>query len=280
MGTAIIRNLLVMVLFIFSSCSETQDTSGPGEGEYSPYSGPGVDHNCTLLSAIPQSWIENVQSNIKLHYAHTSHGGQLTEGLSRIESGDSFYSVSIGYSELPAEAGALCIFDGQLGDTYIGPEMFWETTEGMNMTRAVLDQNHEINVCMWCWCGQLDYYGASEVQNYLDAIETLRSEYPDVVFVYMTGNAQSEGEEGYNRFQRNNQIRAYCEENSRTLYDFADIDCWYNGTQNTYSFQGSAIPSEHPQYYGDQAGHTTYESCENKGVALWWLLALIAGWNS
>lgn len=260
-------------------CNETQDPSGPGEGEYSSYSGPGVDHNCTLLSAIPQSWIENGQSDIKLLYAHTSHGGQLTEGLSRIERGDSFYSVAIGYSELPTETGALCIFDGQLGDTYIGPEMFWETAEGMNMTRAVLDQNQEINVCMWCWCGQLDYYGAGEVQNYLDAIEILRSEYPDVVFVYMTGNTQSEGEEGYNRSQCNNQIRAYCEDNNRTLYDFADIDCWYHGVQNTYSVQSAAIPSEHPQYHGEQAGHSTHESCKNKGVALWCLMALIAGWN-
>ena len=279
MGSAIIRDLLLIVLFLFTSCDSTSDPSGPGEGQYSEYNGRGVDHRCTNLSSVPGTWVGSVQSDIKLHYAHTSHGEQLTEGLSRIESADNFYSVSIGYSELPSEAGALCIFDGQIGDTYIGPEMFWETTEGMDMTRAVLDQNGEINVCMWCWCGQLEYYGSGEVDGYLTAISTLENEYPDVTFVYMTGNAQAEGGEGYNRLQRNNQIRTYCEENNKLLFDFADIDCWYNGVQHTYEYQGMAIPSEHPHYYGDEAGHTTYGSCENKGVALWCRLAVIEGWN-
>ncbi len=36
---------------------------------------------------------------------------------------------------------------------------------------------------------------------------------------------------------------------------------------------------EHPHYHGDEAAHTTFESCENKGRAFWWLLARIAGWD-
>jgi hypothetical protein len=36
---------------------------------------------------------------------------------------------------------------------------------------------------------------------------------------------------------------------------------------------------EHPHYNGDEAAHTTFESCENKAKALWWLLARIAGWE-
>ena len=95
--------------------------------------------------------------------------------------------------------------------------MFWETSQGMNMTRAVLEQNPTINVCMWIWCSQLDYYGEDEVQAYLSAMTALEGEYPDVTL--------------------------------------------------------------HPHYCGDEAGQTTYESCENKGAALWWLLALTAGWS-
>jgi hypothetical protein len=36
---------------------------------------------------------------------------------------------------------------------------------------------------------------------------------------------------------------------------------------------------EHPHFNGDEAGHTTYSSCEQKGKAFWWLMARIAGWD-
>ncbi len=94
----------------------------------------------------------------------------------------------------------------------------------------------------------------------------LEAAYPNITFVYMTGNAQSESS---NRYDRNNQIRQYCVENNKVLFDFADLDCWYNGQKNIVN----GIPCEHPRYHGDQAGHTTYESCENKAKAFRYLLA-------
>ena len=100
----------------------------------------------------------------------------------------------------------------------------------------------------------------------------LESEYPNITFVYMTGNAQSETQ---NRVDRNNQIRDYCRNNNKILFDFADLDCWYNGEQNVQN----GIPVEHPHYNGDEAAHTTFESCENKATAYWWLLARISGWD-
>jgi hypothetical protein len=100
----------------------------------------------------------------------------------------------------------------------------------------------------------------------------LESEYPGVTFVYMTGNAQGSEQ---NRYDRNNQIREFCRQNNKILFDFADLDCWYNGEQ--YTVDG--IPTEHPHFNGDEAAHTTFESCENKARAFWWLLARIAGWG-
>ena len=32
------------------------------------------------------------------------------------------------------------------------------------------------------------------------------------------------------------------------------------------------------EFNGDEAGHTTYSSCEQKGRAVWWMLAEISGW--
>ncbi|MBD3276886.1 MAG: hypothetical protein GF388_01180, partial [Candidatus Aegiribacteria sp.] len=257
---------LALVMMLFSITCTGSDATGPESGGGSSSFSGLIDHLCTDLSSIPPDWIDTVK-NMSMHYAHTSHGSQLTTGLDLIESDDATYDVEIGSSYLPDVTGALCIFDGQVGDTYITPDMFWETASGMDMTRAVLSNNPSITVCMWCWCCQLDYYGQTEVQAYLDSMSVLESEYPSVIFVYMTGNAQNTGSEGYNRYQRNRQIRQYCENNDKILYDFADLDSWwYNSSssqweQNTYSYSGSSVPLEHSQFNGDEAGHTTYESC-------------------
>ena len=244
-----------------------------------------IDHICTDTSLIPMQWIDSVQLNKKLHYAHTSHGGQLTTGVQRIENNDPDYSIAIGYSYLPQEPGAFCIFDGQENDTYISPNEYWETAYGMNLTRDVLNNNPTINASMWSWCCQVN--GASEgyIQAYLDSITQLETEFPNVTFIYMTGNAQTTGPAGYNRYLRNQQIRQYCIDNNKVLFDFADLDSWWFNPANyewehaTYEYNGNDVPMEHPQFNGNQAGHTTYESCEQKGKAVWWMMSELAGWQ-
>jgi len=244
-----------------------------------------IDHLCTDLSEIPLSWIDSVQANCRLHYAHTSHGGQLTIGLERIENTDSTYKIARGISYLPTVPGSFCIFDGQEGDSYITPDEYWETVAGMNLTRDVLNNNSTINSSMWSWCCQMDGYSESQIQAYLDSITTLEGEYPDVTFIYMTGNAQAEGSGGNNRYLRNEQVRQYCITNDKVLFDFADLDSWwYNPASeeweySTYDYGGDSIPVEHPQFNGDQGGHTTFESCEQKGKAVWWMMAQLAGWS-
>ena len=138
-----------------------------------------IDHTCTDLSEIPDEWIDAVQDHIKLHYAHTSHGGQLTTGLQIIENADSNYSQAKGLKYLPTEADALCIFDGQERDTYITPEEYWDSEAGRQDTQDVIDHNPTINVSMWSWCCQLTDYSAEDAQTYLDVMggfETMASE--------------------------------------------------------------------------------------------------------
>ena len=237
-----------------------------------------IDHTCTDLSQIPDTWIDQVKT-MNIHYAHTSHGEQLTVGLERIETTDSKYSVSIGYSTLPVESGAFCIFDGQSSETYVEPHLYWDSVEGRTDTNSVLSNNPTITASMWAWCCQQDWNEEYDTQRYLDAMSTLEDANPGVTFIYMTGNAQGTWGDGYNRFLRNNQIRDYCQVNNKVLFDFADIDCWYNGEQSSYQHAGLTVPVEHSHYHGDEAGHTTYESCEQKGKAFWWMMARLAGWD-
>ena len=243
-----------------------------------------IDHTCTDLSQIPAEWIDSVQANLRLHYAHTSHGGQLTTGLSRIETADATYSVARQSSNLPTETSAFRIFDGQEHDTYITPAEYWGTTAGMNDTRDVLNNNPTINVSMWSWCCQLTGYSEAQVNAYLDSITTLETEFPDVIFIYMTCNSQATGGGGYNRYMRNQQIRQYCNANNKVLFDFGDLDSWWYNPDSlkwefaSYTHSDSTVPVEHSHFDGNEAGHTTYESCEQKGKAVWWMMAKLTGW--
>lgn len=241
-----------------------------------------IDHSCTDVSKIPDAWINQVKSLIKLHYAHTSHGGQLTTGIARLANPslpvyDSRLMYTLQYCSLPS-ASDLCIMDGQLSQTYITPELYWKDG-GDSYTRGSLNTYPAINVSMWSWCTQVDSYSETQVNDYLNTMSLLEQAYPDVTFVYMTGNAQATGSAGYNRYLRNEQIREYCRNNNKVLFDFADLDAWYNGEQSTYSYNEQDISKEHPEYNGNENVHTTYSSCENKGMALWWMLARLAGWN-
>lgn len=246
-----------------------------------------IDHTCMRVDNIPSQWVTYVKTNFKWHYAHTSHGSQLATGLEELEIINSAFGVDIGWCELPNSPGFFCIHDGQRYDDYVTPEMYWQTTDGMNETRAVLNANSNLNYSAWAWCCQCDHYTSDSVQTYLDSVNRLDQQYSNVIFIYMTGNAQATGDDGYIRHQRNNQIRQYCLNNGKILFDFADMDCWwYNDTtdqweQHTYYHNGQYIPAEHPAYYGDYNGsHTAYENCLHKGMAVWYMFAVLAGWTT
>jgi hypothetical protein len=264
--------VLFVLAFFLTWCKSEEGNNGGTNG-----SAFIIDHNCIDLSKIPQEWINKAKEMFKIHYAHTSHGGQITSGLQLLSNENSQLSFLLSYCSVPTSQSSLSMMDGQYiqedsyCETYITPDLYWESEYGLNLTRWVLG-NYDVNMTMWAWCSQVDYYSQSEIQDYLDNMSRLEAEFPNVIFIYMTGNAQSSDQ---NRYQRNNQIREYCKNNQKFLFDFADLDCWYNGEQPVEG----GIPTEHPQYNGDQAGHTTYESCRNKARAFWWLLARLSGWD-
>ena len=277
--------IIFLIFLLLPGCSVEEDGSGNNDSDDLDRNTEVIiaDHNSVDLASIPDVWIEKVKETILVHYCHTSHGSQIMTGLERLMTGN--FSLSSAKSQkynyypdncsMPDTKEYLSLMDGQsvpgYCETYVSPDLYWESDYGLELTRNML-RNHSVNVSIFAWCSQMDYYSSAELENYLSRLSALEKEFPDVVFVYMTGNAQSSEP---NRAVRNDRIREYCRANNKVLFDFADLDCWYNGEQHTEN----GIPMEHPRYHGDEAGHTTHESCENKAKAFWWLMARLSGWN-
>lgn len=237
-----------------------------------------ADHNHASLEtiqAIPDEKIDALHSK-QIYYGHTSHGSQVTVGL----------------SDLPAFAGSkyAVTIDEEYGD--LG-SCDWET-----LTRNHLASNTDTDIVMWSWCGQVSGYSQSQINTYLSKMSHLEEDYPAVVFVYMTGHLDGSGEDG-NLNLRNQQIRDYCTANGKVLYDFADIEsydpdgnyylnkgatdaCDYDSDDNGSTDKNWAIDWQNSHtkgvdWYDTDAAHSQPLNGNRKAYAAWYLFSQIVG---
>ena len=223
-----------------------------------------ADHNAaTNFTDIPSEFFSTVRSNWNIYYGHTSHGSQIVTGMTILK------EENPNLLEFPP----LIEDDPDLGY----PEE-WESK-----TKLHLNNHPETNLVIWSWCGQLSWYNEIEVDQYLNTMNQLEVDYPDVQFVYMTGHLDGEGPSG-TLYSNNNRIRNYCNDNGKVLYDFADIES-YDPEGNYYPDESdwcdwcttwcatNACPS------CDDCAHSQCFNCYQKGKALWWMLAKLSGWS-
>lgn len=276
-----------LYLFVFNTCTTT--------GQETPSLLIITDHTVIdLYDNIPASWI-NVVKTMVLHHTGLSHGRQVPHGLENLENENSTYNVEISTEGIPSGTNVLKVTRAQRTsysswEDSIGPDRYWQGESGRDWTRRTMGYHiangDTIEASLNTWCWHFRTWTESQVNDYLASMEILEAEYPEVTFIYMTDTCDSTGDTGYNRWLRNEQIRQYCIENDKVLFDFADLEAWSaDGTeQNTYFHTGSGlnIPYWHDDwitdpYYSD--GHINEAACTMKAKAMWWLLARIAGWD-
>jgi len=277
---------LVILIFTFlNSCKTSTEPIGSEEAMI-------IDHTQANLSLLSPSDIENAKSKLHIAYGHTSHGSQIISGMEGlVDFKGTAYSFNNGGTD-----GALDLRDRPFsGASDLGNP---DRTAWATATRNYLDNNPDINVVIWSWCGQVSSANEEDINTYLNLMNQLESDYPAVKFVYMTGHLDGSGEEG-NLNIRNEQIRTYCRENKKLLYDFAEIEsydpegdtnymllnandgCYYdsdgNGSQDTnWAIEWQNSHEEGVDWYNCGSAHSQPLNANLKAYAVWNLWASIA----
>ncbi|MFZ0452472.1 MAG: T9SS type A sorting domain-containing protein [Ignavibacteriaceae bacterium] len=255
-----------------------------------------INHNCTNINSIPYEWINTAKENLHIAYQHTSHGSQLISGMTGLQNwkGDQYAFNNGGSNE------ALDLHDYAIpGASDLGSP---DRTSWAQATSDFLKDpnNSYVNVIIWSWCGQVSSADSSDIQTYLDLMSSLENNYPNVKFVYMTGHLDGSGADGKLN-QRNEEIRRYCGNNNKILYDFADIEsydpdgnfylnkmandnCDYdsdnNGTRDkNWAVDWQESHTENVDWYNCSPAHSQALNGNRKAYAAWWLWASLAGWE-
>lgn len=283
--------LAFLAVFVLVSGVSCEIGTGLGGDE----TGRIIDHRHASVEDLSKSEVEAAKEKLSVVYWHTSHGSQLVTGMDGIDEffgGEGLYE----YSSAPAS--------GELKLVEQSPDV-GDFDSFAQAVRDYLAADSTTNVVMASWCGQVSGSSEEDIDTYLSTIDGLESEYPDVVFVYMTGHADGSGLTG-NLHLRNQQIRAYCEKNDKYLYDFYDIECYdpdgeYYGDKLVtdacvYDYDGDGTPEgdesgatggdknwaldwqdAHPGEWWDcSSAHSVALNANRKAMAAWRLFAAIA----
>jgi hypothetical protein len=277
-------SFIAVIFLLLLSCSKDNDIKVAENGV--------IDHTCIKLSDIPSEWINAAKEDLHIAYGHTSHGSQVTDGMSGlVDFKGQTYAWNNGGTN-----GALDLHDYAMPGDLGNPDFTqWEVE-----TRNYLASNSDVNVIIWSWCGEVSGASEENIDTYLDLMAGLEEDFPGITFVYMTGHLDGTGLTG-NLHLRNEQIRKYCKDHKKFLFDFADIEsynpdgdyfgdkipndaCDYDsnndGTRDAnWAIEWQNSHDEGVEWYNCSSAHSQPLNANMKAYAAWFLWARIAGWE-
>lgn len=126
-----------------------------------------INHSHTDITALAEHEINEAKSLLHIAYGHTSHGSQLTTGMTGLVA---FANDGGKGLDLPEDIfawnnggtnGALDLHDYAMGgDVGYYPQWVDNTTSYLGPVNPETGKgttNPDVNVIMWSWCGQVDY---------------------------------------------------------------------------------------------------------------------------
>lgn len=266
-----------------------------------------ANHNSIDITQLSESRINHAKAMLHIAYEHTSHGSQITTGMTGLvgfangggkgmSHPDDIFAWNNGGS-----GGALDLHDDAMGGGDVGYYPQW-----YNNTRSYLgtvnpatgrgDSHSDVNVIMWSWCGQVDdkYTAGTLNSEYLTPMTALETEYWNVMFIYMTGHVDH-WDDADNK-AANQMIRDYCNSNGKVLFDFSDIESYDpdgryyefpHDNCNYYASVGGALlgnwatawQDTHTvdvDWYDCSSSHSQPLNANMKAYAAWWMFTQIA----
>lgn len=295
---------VVFVFFFIGLLPACTAPPQPGDSNNDTSLGTGKTADHTVVNElregrISETEIKQAKQILAIGYGHTSHGSQITSGMNGLiafsDDGNLGTTYDKGLFSFNAGGtdGALALLEGNGYGSGVLDHDAGYYPSWVNETQTFLNEPayDNYNVIMWSWCGQVA--GKTEqsmLDEYLIPMADFEAANPEITFIYMTGHLDGTGTNG-NLHLRNEQIRKFCVDNNKWLFDFADIESWdpdgicyldknaddgcnYTGGNWAETWQNSH--TEGKDWYNCDSAHSQPLNANMKAYAAWWLFVQIA----